>query len=111
MSKKNPYGDDCPVLHALNILGGKWRLPIIWNLLDGGLRYNQLKRQLQGITNIMLTRSLKDLEERGLVKRIQHSEIPPHVEYHLTEHAKKLIPAMVIFQEWGKEQILLEKGE
>ncbi len=111
MNKKNPYGDDCPVLHALNILGGKWRLPIIWNLLNGGLRYNQLKRQLQGITNIMLTRSLKDLERCGLIKRIQHSEIPPHVEYYLTEHAKKLIPAMMVFQEWGKEQILLEKGE
>ena len=111
MNRKNLYGDECPVLHALNLLGGKWRLPIIWHLLEGGLRYNQLKRQLQGITNIMLTRSLQDLEECGLVKRIQHSEIPPHVEYFLTEHAKKLIPAMEIFQEWGEEQMLLEKGE
>jgi len=111
MNRKNPYGDECPVLHALNILGGKWRLPIIWNLLDGGLRYNQLKRQLHGITNIMLTRSLKDLEECGLIIRIQHSEIPPHVEYFLTEHAKKLIPAMMVLQEWGKEQILLKKDE
>ena len=111
MNRKNLYGDACPVLHALNLLGGKWRLPIIWNLLEGGLRYNQLKRQLQGITNIMLTRSLQDLEECGLVKRVQYSEIPPHVEYYLTEHAKKLIPAMEIFQEWGEEQMLLEKGE
>ena len=111
MNRKNLYGDACPVLHALNLLGGKWRLPIIWHLLEGGLRYNQLKRQLQGITNIMLTRSLQDLEECGLVKRVQYSEIPPHVEYYLTEHAKKLIPAMEIFQEWGEEQMLLEKGE
>ncbi len=111
MNRKKLYGDECPVLHALNLLGGKWRLPIIWNLLEGGLRYNQLKRQLQGITNIMLTRSLQDLEECGLVKRVQYSEIPPHVEYYLTEHAKKLIPAMEIFQEWGEEQMLLEKGE
>ena len=111
MNRKNLYVDECPVLHALNLLGGKWRLPIIWNLLDGGLRYNQLKRQLQGITNIMLTRSLQDLEECGLITRVQHSEIPPHVEYFLTEHAKKLIPAMMIFQEWGEEQLLLEKGK
>ena len=111
MNRKKLYGDECPVLHALNLLGGKWRLPIIWHLLEGGLRYNQLKRQLQGITNIMLTRSLQDLEECGLVKRVQYSEIPPHVEYYLTEHAKKLIPAMEIFQEWGEEQMLLEKGE
>ena len=111
MNRKNLYGDACPVLHALNLLGGKWRLPIIWHLLEGGLRYNQLKRQLQGITNIMLTRSLQDLEECGLVTRVQHSEIPPHVEYFLTEHAKKLIPAMEIFRAWGEEQMLFEKGE
>ena len=59
----------------------------------------------------MLTRSLQDLEECGLITRVQHSEIPPHVEYFLTEHAKKLIPAMMIFQEWGEEQLLLEKGK
>jgi DNA-binding HxlR family transcriptional regulator len=111
MNRKIIYGEGCPVLHALNIIGGKWRMPILWHLLEGGLRYNELKRQLQGITNIMLTRSLQDLEEHGLVKRIQHSQIPPHVEYFLTDHAKKLIPAMRSIQEWGKEQILLEKRD
>lgn len=111
MNRKNIYGDDCPMLHALNIIGGKWRLPIIWHLLNGSLRYNQLKKRLHGITNIMLTRSLQDLEEYGLVKRVQHSEMPPHVEYFLTEHAKKLVPAILTIQEWGREQILLEKGK
>jgi len=113
MNKKNIYGGDCPILYSLNIIGGKWRLPIIWHLIDGSLRYNQLKRKLNGITNIMLTRSLQDLEEYGLVKRIQYSEIPPHVEYFLTEQAKKLVPALLSIQEWGKEQILknsLTKG-
>ena len=81
------------------------------HLLDGSLRYNQLRRQLHGITNIMLTRSLRHLEEYGLVKRIQHSEIPLHVEYFLTEHAKKLVPAMRVILKWGEEQMLLEKGE
>jgi len=111
MNRKNIYGDDCPLLHALNIIGGKWRMPILGHLLDSGLRYNELKRHLPGITNIMLTRSLQDLEEYRLVKRIQHSEKPPHVEYFLTEHARKLVPAILAIQEWGKEQILLEKGE
>lgn len=111
MNRKNIYEDECPVLHALNIIGGKWRLPILWNLSNGGLRYNELKRQLNGITNIMLTRSLQDLEKYGLVIRIQYSEIPPHVEYLLTEHAKKLLPAMMSIHEWGKEQIMLEKDE
>jgi len=108
--QKNIYDDDCPVLHALNIIGRKWRLLILYHLLDETLRYNQLKRKLHGITNIMLTRSLRHLEECGLVRRIQRSEIPPHVEYSLTEHAMKLVPALTVIAEWGKEQLLLEKG-
>lgn len=108
---KNNYDDDCPLAYALNIIGGKWRMLILYRLLDGGLRYNQLKRKLCGITNIMLTRSLRDLEEYGLVKRIQHSEIPPHVEYFITEHAEKLVPTLMFIAEWGKEQRLLVKGE
>ena len=109
MNRKNIYDEECPILHALNIIGGKWRLPILWHLSNGDLRYNALKRHLQGISNIMLTRSLQDLEKYGLVRRIQFSEIPPHVEYSFTEHAKKLVPAMLSIQEWGSEQILLEK--
>jgi DNA-binding HxlR family transcriptional regulator len=111
MNRKNMYGSECPTLHALNIIGGKWRLPILYHLMDGALRYNELKRRLSGITNIMLTRSLKDLEEHGLLKRIQHSEIPPHVEYYLTDHAKKLAPALLNIEEWGKELISLDKGK
>ncbi|WP_297421848.1 helix-turn-helix domain-containing protein [Clostridium sp.] len=109
MNRKNIYDDKCPVLYALSIIGGKWRLSILWHLKDGNLRYNQLKRELNGITNIMLTRSLQDLEEYGLVKRVQYSEIPPHVEYFLTENAKKLIPVIKIIQEWGVEQLLMNK--
>lgn len=108
MNRKNIYDDNCPVLYALNIIGGKWRLPILWHLRDSSLRYNQLKRELNGITNIMLTRSLQDLEGYGLVKRIQHSEIPPHVEYFLTENAKKLIPVIETIHEWGIEQLQLK---
>jgi DNA-binding HxlR family transcriptional regulator len=111
MNSNDVYDDDCPVLHTINIIGGKWKMLILYHLLGGCLRYNQLKRQLHGITNIMLTRCLQHLEKYGLVKRIQHSERPPHVEYSLTEHAKKLVPAMVVIAEWGKEQMLLEKGK
>lgn len=93
----------CPVTEALKVIGGKWRIPIIWKLASGPVRYNALKRQLNGITNIMLTRSLKELEEYNLVERIQYSEIPPHVEYLLTEEGKKLVPALNIIKEWGLE--------
>ena len=111
MNRKNIYDNNCPILYALNIIGGKWRMAILWHLLEGSLRYNQLKRKLNGITNIMLTRSLQDLEEYGLIKRIQQSEMPPHVEYFLTENAKKLVPALMLIREWGKECLSQKTNE
>lgn len=104
-----PTTDDkykCAITYALHLIGGKWRLPIIWNLCNcESMRYNELKRHINGITNIMLTRSLQDLEHHGLVKRVQYSEIPPHVEYSITESCLKLLPALKIIYEWGKEQM------
>ena len=97
----------CAVMHALEIIGGKWRLPIIWELsTQDSMRYNELKRHLNGITNIMLTRALQGLEEHGLVKRVELCRIPPHVEYSLTESCKQLLPALEIINEWGKENML-----
>jgi DNA-binding HxlR family transcriptional regulator len=97
----------CAVTHALEIIGGKWRLPIIWELsAQESMRYNELKRHLDGITNIMLTRALQGLEEHGLVRRVELCQIPPHVEYSLTESCKQLLPALEIINEWGKEKIL-----
>ena len=97
----------CAVIQALEIIGGKWRLPIIWELsAHDSIRYNELKRRLSGITNIMLTRALKGLEEHELVIRIEYNQIPPHVEYSLTESCKQLLPALEIINEWGKQQRL-----
>ncbi len=103
MNESFQYDNCCPVLHALNIIGGKWRIPILWKLTESNLRYNELKRRLSGITNIMLTRSLKELEAYGLVHRIQYSEIPPHVEYSLTEAGKELVPALLCIKNWGEK--------
>jgi DNA-binding HxlR family transcriptional regulator len=102
----------CAVIYALNILGGKWRLPIIWQLsTQDSMRYNELKRHLDGITNIMLTRALQDLEHNRLVTRTEHSQIPPHVEYSLTESCRELLPALEIINEWGKEKMQKFKNE
>lgn len=96
----------CPVIHALEIIGGKWRIPIIWKLsTEKSLRYNELKRSITEITNIMLTRSLQSLEEHGLVKRVEYNIIPPHVEYSLTDNCHDLLPALVIINEWGKNSL------
>ncbi len=102
----------CAVIQALEIIGGKWRLPIIWELsAQERLRYNELKRRLNGITNIMLTRALQGLEQHGLVSRAEYSKIPPHVEYSLTESCKELLPALEIINQWGKRQALTDYCE
>ena len=98
------YCEKCSVAHALEIIGGKWKIPVIWILFnEKSVRYNELKRRIPGITNIMLTRTLKSLEEYNLVKRIEHNIIPPHVEYSLTDICKELQPALAIINEWGKK--------
>lgn len=72
------YNVKCPILRTLDIIGGKWKLPILWHLSTQRIvRYNELKRSVKGITNTMLTKCLKELEENGLVTRVQYNEIPP----------------------------------
>ena len=106
IEEKPIHYQKCAVTLALDIIGGKWRLPIIWQLSSQeSMRYNELKRHLEGITNIMLTRALLGLEENGLVIRKEYSQIPPHVEYSLTESCKELLPALEIINEWGKEKM------
>ncbi|WP_066497782.1 winged helix-turn-helix transcriptional regulator [Abyssisolibacter fermentans] len=100
---QNKY-DSCNLTYALNVVGGKWRLPILWALYKHDiLRYNELKRAIEGITNMMLTQSLKELENHGIVHRKQYMEIPPRVEYSLTEDGKDLIPALIALAKWGKQ--------
>ena len=91
----------------MNILGGKWRLPILWKLYQNKtMRYNELKRSLVGITNIMLTRSLQSLEENGLVNRVELNQIPPKVEYSLTENCIELVPALETIYNWGRDRMI-----
>ena len=83
--------NNCPLTFALNLIGGKWRLPIIWALSKKTMRYNELKRSIYGITNMMLTQSLKELELNDIINRKQFMEIPPRVEYSLTYNGENLI--------------------
>lgn len=96
----------CPVAFALRAIEGKWKLPILWVLSQNGtLRYNELKKAIEGITNMMLTSSLKEMEQHGLVIRVQYNEIPPHVDYSLSEAGKKLLPVLDNLAGWGMEFI------
>mgnify|MGYP001191719040 CR=1 FL=1 len=98
----------CPVLYALDLIGQKWKLPILWYLHeDSCTRYNELKRRIPGITNMMLTKSLRELEADGLVKRLVYPTIPPKVEYSLTERGNNLLPALNELYKWGETQMTL----
>ncbi|AMP20118.1 transcriptional regulator [endosymbiont 'TC1' of Trimyema compressum] len=101
----NLYDGTCGVVNMLNSISGKWKLPVLRRLSFRIARYNELKRQVKGITNIMLTRTLHDLECNGLVIRKQYNEVPPKVEYQLTKHGKRLIPALEILKEWAESRL------
>lgn len=94
---------------ACKALEGKWKIPVIYVLCTNGtLRYNELKQAL-GITNVMLSNTLKDLEQEGLILRVSYNEIPPRVDYSLSEQAQSLIPIIMAFAKWGEE--LLEEQD
>ena len=102
--------NECPILHVFRRIGGKWKLPILWHLADQEtVRYNELKRSVRGVTNMMLTKCLRELEEYGLVIRQQYNEVPPRVEYSLTNRGKTLLPALEQLYAWGREQLEYEK--
>lgn len=98
--------DACPVIFALELIGQKWKIPVLWHLSeDGALYYSELRRKIYGITNIMLTKSLRDLEASGLVHRQQFDTNPPRVRYSLTERGKSLVPILKELERWGKSQM------
>ena len=114
MNKNNTIyqSDECPVLYAMSVIGQKWKIPILWHLASKGtLRFNQLRRGIAGITTIMLTKSLQELEAHGLVLRIQYDEVPPRVEYSLTERGKTLIPMLEMLNAWGRDQQCIDANE
>ena len=112
LQSDNIYESNCPIIYALNVVGQKWKLPIMWYLFKNETtRYNELKRRVKGITNMMLTKSLRELEERMLIVRTQYETIPPKVEYSLTKRGKALLPALDELYIWGEEQIKLDKSK
>lgn len=101
----------CRDIYMLEVLTGKWRLPIIWTLsTKENMRYNELKRELVSISNIMLTRSLQGLEAFGLVQRTEYEEMPPRVEYSLTAKCRALLPALEIINDWGRDLLQTHHG-
>ena len=109
--EKNVYTVQCPILLTLETISGKWKLPILWRLCGyESVRYNELKRQVAGITNAMLTKCLRELEKADVISRKQYDEVPPRVEYALTKNGAALIPALKKLYDWGAKQIEAQAG-
>lgn len=101
----------CPVKNFMSVAGGKWKVSILCVLADNEYhRYGNIKRRLISITNAMLSQSLQQLEADGLISRIQYNEIPPRVEYILTEKGKSIIPIIVSMAKWSMENSVLSQN-
>lgn len=95
--------NQCPVTTALSVIGGKWKVIILWHLQDGVKRFGELQRQVKGISQKMLTQELRDLEETGLVSRKVYPVVPPKVEYSLTDTGWSLKPVLEQLSAWGTD--------
>ncbi len=90
---------------TLKIIGGKWKLLILWHLKDGGKRFSELKRLIPEITEKMLIQQLRELEKDEIVNRHVHSDIPPKVEYSFTTYGESLIPVLKPLCDWGQQHL------
>ena len=93
----------CPVETALTLMGDRWKVLIVRDLLNGTMRFGELKKSLPGITQKVLTQHLRIMEANGLVNRKVYAEVPPRVEYSLTELGRSLKPIHDAMWKWGEE--------
>ncbi|KAF9126998.1 winged helix-turn-helix transcriptional regulator [Paenibacillus cellulositrophicus] len=91
----------CPVEATLSVVGGKWKAVILWRLVGGTRRFNELQRSISQITRKMLTEQLRELEQDNLIIRTVYPEVPPKVEYSLSEYGKTFIPVLNAMAQWG----------
>lgn len=92
----------CPVEATLERIGGKWKGIALFNLLEGTKRYNELKRDIGNVTQRMLTKQLRELEQDGLIVRKVYPVVPPHVEYSLSDKGRTLEPILLALRDWGE---------
>ncbi len=103
MKTKAELLPECPVATTVQLIGNKWKLLIIRNLMVRPWRFNELQRDLDGVSQKVLTGSLRSMEADGLVKRTVFPEVPPRVEYSLTDLGRSLQPILDAMRAWGEE--------
>ena len=92
---------ECPVATTVQIIGSKWKLLILRNLLSRPWRFKELKKDLEGISQKVLTDSLRSMEEDGIITRTVYPEVPPHVEYALSDLGESMRPILDAMKDWG----------
>ena len=108
--RKGPY--ICGIDAAMDVVSGKWKCLILWELETYGVRrFAELRRGLPGVSEKMLTQHLREMEADGLVDREVFAEVPPRVQYSLTEHGRSLNRALAPLGEWGRERVCREERE
>jgi DNA-binding HxlR family transcriptional regulator len=95
----------CAVEAALDIIGGKWKGVVLFQLLDGKLRFTEIKRKVGSVTQRSLTKQLRELEADGVVTRTVHAVVPPKVEYELTAKGQALAPILLALRAWGSVHV------
>lgn len=100
----------CHVDTALNVIGGKWKLIILWHLTQSTLRFSELEKRIRGITQKMLAQQLREMEKDGLVSRKVYPVVPPRVEYSITSHGKSLHRVLDELGKWGEMHAKEYKG-
>ena len=101
----------CPVGAGVSAIGGKWKIAIVWSLRNGAVRFNDLHRMLPlNLSQSVLTKQLRELEGDGVVARKIYHEIPPKVEYSLTQIGEAFIPVIVELGEWSEKYLMKQKN-
>ncbi len=102
---------DCPVEATLDVIGGKWKGVILFLLIEETLRFGQIRKRLQKVSQRTLTNQLRQLESDGLINRKIFAEVPPRVEYSITPLGQSLKPILKAMQGWGYENLLIKDPE
>ena len=95
----------CSVEAAISLIDGKWKCVVLFHLISGTMRFNEIRRQVPGVTQRMLTNQLRELEEDGLIERKVYAQVPPKVEYSLSPLGRSIEPILLALKEWGDANI------
>ena len=111
MPQKAPRMQGCSVERTMSLIDGKWKIIVLYKLLRGTLRFNEMRRLIPSITQRMLTHQLRELEADGLIVRTVYAQVPPRVEYTLSTRGRSLEPVLMAMKEWGDANLSSEEAK